>query len=232
MHAAGLNWTLAPVVDINLNPKNPVIGRYGRSFSSDPEIVTRHAHAFIRGLRSYNILNCIKHYPGHGSSRKDSHLSAVDVTETSRPAIELFPYNVLIDRNVVDCVMTAHIYDKKVDPNWIVTFSSKAIMGDLREKIGFEGVVISDDLQMKAVTRRHTLAEAAVLSIAAGNDMVTISNNRTKYKRNLARHIHEAIVDAVLDGKISRERIKEASGRVQKMKSRLLSKEKKPAETP
>jgi len=222
MHAAGLNWTLAPVVDVNINPQNPVIGRHGRSFSADPDVVTRHAHAFIRGLNSFGILNCIKHYPGHGSSKDDSHLNAVDISDTSQPYKELFPFRVLIDRGIVDCVMTAHIYDKKVDPKWIVTFSSKALTGDLRGELGFKGVVVSDDLQMKAVTKRYSLAQAAVMTLSAGSDMVTISNNRSRYEENLARSVHDAIMDAVRDGRLSEERIREASGRVRAMKEKLI----------
>ncbi|MFH2202582.1 MAG: glycoside hydrolase family 3 N-terminal domain-containing protein [Elusimicrobiota bacterium] len=232
MAEAGLNWTLAPVVDVNINPENPVIGRHGRSFSADPAIVTRHAHSFIRGLQDHGVLHCLKHYPGHGSSAKDSHLGAVDVTKTSEPVIELEPYEQLIDRGIVDCVMTAHIFDSGVDPDWIVTFSSRAIEGTLRGALGYEGVVITDDLQMRAVSQHHKLTEAAVLAIRAGNDMVIVSNNRHPYEKSQAQNIHNALLSAVMEGRLPLARVREAAERVRTMKQKLRRREETPEEAP
>ncbi len=223
MEETGLNWTLAPVVDVNLNPKNPVIGRYGRSFSQDPETVARHAQAFIQGLSSFGILNCVKHFPGHGSSDKDSHLGTADVTDTARPDVELTPYRILIDRGIVDCVMTAHIYDRTVDPDWIASLSSRTIQGILRREIGFEGVVVTDDLDMGAVTRFYKVPRAAVLAVRAGSDMLTLANNRNKYDKRLPYRVHEALLEAVESGEIPRERIAAASRRILELKSKLKS---------
>ncbi|MEE8424175.1 MAG: glycoside hydrolase family 3 N-terminal domain-containing protein [Elusimicrobiota bacterium] len=221
MRETGLNWNLAPVVDLNLNPDSPAIGRWGRSFSDDPITVTRHAEAFIEALRSNGILNCIKHFPGHGSSAGDSHLGAVDVTKTADLRLELRPYERLIDRGVVDCVMTAHIYNRNLDPNHIITFSSAAIIGILRDEMGFDGVVVSDDLQMKAVTRRTSVERAAVLAILAGTDIVTISNNLSRFDGSLVTRVHKAIVGAVKRGTIPRERIREANRRILALKARV-----------
>lgn len=223
MSELGLNWTLAPVVDVNLNAKNPIIGRQGRSFSPDPETVTRHAQAFIRGLQTFGILNCIKHFPGHGSSDKDSHLGAVDVTDTARPDVELVPYRVLIHRGIVDCVMTAHIYNREIDPEWMASLSSRTIQGILRSEIGFDGVVVTDDLDMGAVTRFHKIPRAAVLAVRAGSDMLTLPNNRRKYNKKLPFKVHKALLEAVSSGEIPRERIAEASRRILELKSKLQS---------
>lgn len=221
MQATGINWDLAPVVDLNLNPDSPAIGRWGRSFSDDPITVTRHAEAFIEGLRSSGILNCIKHFPGHGSSTGDSHLGAVDVTKTSDLRLELRPYERLIDRGIVDCVMTAHIYNRNLDPKHIITFSSTAIVGILRDEMGFDGVVVSDDLQMKAITHRTSIERAAVLAIRAGTDIITISNNLSRYDGSLVSRVHQAIVRAVKQGTIPRQRIREANRRILALKARI-----------
>jgi beta-N-acetylhexosaminidase len=221
MSRAGLNWNLAPVVDVNLNPQSPAIGRWGRSFSSDAKVVTRHARAFIDGLDRGGVLNCIKHFPGHGSSTVDSHLGAVDVSETADLPNELAPYRKLIDDGVVDCVMPGHLYNKNIDPKRMATFSSSTLRGLLRDELGFEGLILTDDLQMHAVTKRRSLEKAAVLAIWAGADMLTVSNNRNRYDEELPKNLQLALVDAVLRGDISEERLREASARVLAFKDRL-----------
>lgn len=221
MQAAGVNWNLAPVVDLNLNPENPAIGLWGRSFSDDPGKVARHARAFIEGLDTGGVLNCLKHFPGHGSSAGDSHEEIVDVSASARPELELKPYRALIRAELVDCVMTAHIRNDRIDPGAIATFSSATIQGLLRGKLGYDGLVLSDDLQMSAVLNDRSLEEAAVLAVRAGTDMLTLSNNRNDYDDGLGALIHEALLDAVERGELPAARIRESSARILRLKAEL-----------
>lgn len=218
---SGINWNLAPVVDLDLNPDNEVIGGQGRAFSAEPEAVARHAEAFARGLRMHGILNCLKHFPGHGSSRGDSHREVVDVTRTADLDVELEPYRRLTDLGLADAVMTAHVFLRRVDPGRPATLSYPAVTGLLRRRLGFEGVVLTDDLQMAAITELHPVEEAAVLAADAGVDMLTISNNLGRYDAALPRRVHAALTAAVREGRLSRDRVAEASARVLKLKARL-----------
>ena len=131
----GFNLNFAPVVDVNVNPDNPVIGKLERSFSSDPQKVSSQAEAFIKGQRSNYIISAIKHFPGHGSASSDSHLGLVDVTKTYQQK-ELIPFKALISGNLVDMVMTAHIMDAKVDPDYPATLSPAFLQNILREEKG------------------------------------------------------------------------------------------------
>lgn len=223
MSETGLNWDLAPVVDLDLNRKNPVIGRWGRSFSRDPKRVLKRARAFISGLHESGVLSCLKHFPGHGSSLGDTHEDVADVTGTCDLERELLPYRKLIEEGIVDCVMPAHLLNRKIDPERMMTLSSAAITGLLRGELGFEGVVLSDDLQMGAITRRYRLEEAAVQAVLAGTDMLTLSNNRGDYDSAAARRVHRAIVRAVREGRIPEKRIDRANMRILLLKSGLES---------
>lgn len=221
MSQTGVNWDLAPVVDLNLNPKNPVIGRWGRSFSADHEKVAVHAEAFVKGLKAQGVLNCIKHFPGHGSSMFDSHRRKVDISETADLLAELWPFKELIRTKLADCVMTAHIQHKHINPDRMVTISSTAISGFLRDRLHYDGLVLTDDLQMSAVTKKYSLEEAAVLAIRAGADMITLSNAIGEYDTGAAGRIHQAIIAAVEEGRISYMRIKEANRRILELKERI-----------
>ncbi|MBI4240237.1 MAG: glycoside hydrolase family 3 protein, partial [Candidatus Rokubacteria bacterium] len=113
---AGINWNLAPVVDLALNPVNPVIVGHGRAFGADPERVIAHARAYLNGMRAAGIRTTLKHFPGHGSSLTDSHLGFVDVTDTASLELELRPYRTFIAEGLADSVMTAHVFNRKLDP--------------------------------------------------------------------------------------------------------------------
>ncbi|HQL41991.1 MAG TPA: glycoside hydrolase family 3 N-terminal domain-containing protein, partial [Candidatus Omnitrophota bacterium] len=139
----GFNVNFAPCVDLGVNLDNPVIARMGRSFSADAETVVRHAAAFIKGQKDHGILTAIKHFPGHGSSQQDSHKGLTDVTATYK-ANELIPYQELIKDGIVDMVMTAHIINKNIDDRYPATLSGRYIQEILRERLGFQGVVVSD----------------------------------------------------------------------------------------
>jgi len=214
----GFNMNFAPVVDVNVNPGNPVIGALGRSFSSDPEKVAEHAAAFIKEHNKLNIITAAKHFPGHGSSASDTHLGAADVTDTYKDE-ELIPYKELQKAGLLDAAMTAHIVNRNVDKNYPATLSPDFIQKILRQEIGFKGVVISDDMQMDAIADNYGFEDAVVRAVNAGVDIVLISNNGTaEYDEQLPYKTRDIIYRAVKDGKISRERILESYNRIYNLK--------------
>lgn len=215
----GINLNFAPVVDLNTNEDNPVIGKLERSFSSDPQVVVRHSWEVINAHRVFNILTAVKHFPGHGSSREDSHLGFVDVTETW-DMIELEPFKELISDPGCDMVMTAHIFNAHLDPDWPATMSKKVIGDILREQLRYDGVVISDDMQMKAIREHYSLELALEKSILAGVDIIMFGNNMV-YEEGIAQRSIEIISSLVDQGRIPQERIQESYERIKLLKSRL-----------
>lgn len=216
---AGFNLVFAPVVDVNVNPESPAIGALGRSFSSSPRLVAACAEQFIDGLHSRNVLSCIKHFPGHGSARADSHLGFTDITETwSRK--ELLPYERLLAANKPDMVMTAHIFNARLDPAYPATLSKATIDGLLRRTLGYQGVVVTDDMNMKGITSQYGLKESIRLTIQAGADMLLFGNNLT-YDPLIARKAHGIIKNLVKSGKISEARIEKSHARIMKLKEKL-----------
>jgi len=215
----GFNMNFAPVVDVNVNPENPVIGYLERSFSNDPEKVYEHASSFINGLHENNIITAIKHFPGHGSSTVDSHLGIVDITNTYKQE-ELLPYQKLIENGYSDMVMTAHIINTNIDSTYPSTLSPLFIKNILREQLGFKGVVISDDMQMGAIVDNYGFDDAIIRAINAGCDMLIISNNGTTYDENAPHKAVEIIYKAVKDGKISEQQINDSYNRIQELKQK------------
>ena len=216
----GFNINFAPVVDLDINPENPVIGALERSYSSDPAVVANLAKIMIAAHKSFGIITTLKHFPGHGSSTADSHLGLPDVTETYNE-IELAPYEKLIKDGAVESVMTAHIINKNIDPDYPATLSPKFIQNILREKLGFDGVVFSDDMQMGAITENYGFEDAIVLAINAGCDILVFSNNGSVYDETVPYRAKDAILKAVRDGRISKERINQAYGRIMALKEKL-----------
>jgi len=174
---AGFNTNFGPVVDLRLNPKNPVIARNYRSFGIHPLYVARYAQSFVAAHDAASIGTALKHWPGHGSSTKDSHLHFVDVTKHWQQ-IEIEPYRRLFAKGYSGMVMTSHIYHR----DWgngeklPASLSPVAIKTMLRDDLGFDGVIITDDLQMRSISSRRTLDEAIIMALAAGNDIVLIGN--------------------------------------------------------
>jgi beta-N-acetylhexosaminidase len=217
----GFNMNFAPVVDLNINPKNPIIGALGRSFSSDPQEVALHAKAFVDAHNQNNVISVVKHFPGHGSSLGDSHLGMVDVTETYKEE-ELFPYKTLQEEGLLKAVMTAHIFNKKVDRNFPATLSPNFLINILRKQIGFQGVIISDNMQMDAITQNYGFEEAIIKAINSGCDILLFSNNsHSEYDEQLPYKVHRIIYQAVKSGKIPKERIFESSDRIHDLKKGL-----------
>ncbi|MCU0653304.1 MAG: beta-N-acetylhexosaminidase [Candidatus Pacebacteria bacterium] len=216
----GFNINFGPVVDVDINPKNPVIGALGRSYSVDPERVAALARAFVAAHRSFGVLTSLKHFPGHGSSASDSHLGLADVTETY-DRTELAPYEQLIKENAADAIMSAHIIDQNIDPELPATLSPKFIDDILRKKLGFDGVVFSDDMDMGAIVDNYGFEDSIVRAINAGCDILIFSNNDKVYDETAPYRARDAILNAVKDGRISRDRVDQAYARITKLKEKL-----------
>jgi beta-N-acetylhexosaminidase len=187
LRCLGFNLDFAPVLDVDSNPANPVIG--DRAFGSDPDRITRHGLAFARGLQRAGVAACGKHFPGHGDTGVDSHLALPCLAHDMErlEAVELVPFRAAAA--TLAAVMTAHVVFEKLEPGVPATLSPKALGGLLRRQIGFQGVVFSDDLQMKAIEGNHGLPEAACLAMEAGCDAVLVCS-----RPELALQAHEALV--------------------------------------
>ena len=216
----GINLNFAPVVDVDVYPNSPVIGALKRSFSSDPVEVTNHARAFLKGMDEEKIIGCLKHFPGHGSAATDTHKGLTDITDTWQANAELMPYKTLISDGIVDMVMVGHLVNTKLDPEYPASLSKATITGILRNKLGFNGVVISDDLEMGAITAHYTMDEVVLLAINAGMDILLYGNN-ISYDPDIAAKVHSTILKLVKAGKISRERLEESYMRIRALKKQL-----------
>jgi beta-N-acetylhexosaminidase len=214
----GINMNYAPVVDVNINPQNPVIGKIERSYSSNYLEVIDHSYQVIEAHNQNKVVPVLKHFPGHGSSRSDTHLGITDVTETWQLE-ELYPYAALIDSGVVTAVMTAHIINSTLDNTKTpATLSKKVITGMLRGLFKFEGVIISDDMQMGAIDNEYGLKEAIRMSIDAGVDMLMFANNVKDYNMVTATTVHRIIRELIEENAISAIQIKESYQRILKLK--------------
>lgn len=219
----GFTINLAPVADINCNSDNPIITKYQRSFSISPEEVTRHIEAWISAHRSHGIRSCLKHFPGHGSATEDSHLGFVDISGSWQKS-ELFPYQKLTRNGSVDAVMTGHLYNTALDSDYPATLSKKVISNLLRNEIGFSGTVISDDMQMRAITSKYGLDEAVCLALSAGVDLLIFGNN-LDYDPDIVKRVITAVIDGVKRGTVTEETIHDAWRRVQQLKQPLTTQE-------
>lgn len=216
----GINLNLAPVVDLDLNPDNPIIGRYERSFGAEPGPVVRHAAAFIAAHHARGVACCLKHFPGHGSSGGDSHLGFVDSSECWRE-IELEPYRRLFQTGFADAVMTAHVVQRGLDPRGLpATLSGPMVGGLLRGRLGFTGVVVSDDLQMRAITEKWSYEEAVQMAVLAGVDLLIVGNNLLRRENVVAEGVRA--IERLLDSnRIGEEVLRAAVYRVSLLKQKI-----------
>ncbi len=212
----GINLNFAPVVDLNVNPASPAIGKVERSFSEHPEIVIEHARAWIQEHQDHHIVCALKHFPGHGSACGDTHLGYVDVTETWTPD-ELIPYQRLIQEGLCNMVMTAHIFNATLDPEWPVTLSPSILTGILRRDLRYDSIIISDDMQMKAISSQYSLENAIYQAVSAGVDMLTFGNNLV-YQEDIVPRVITIIKQLVATGEISEERIEKSYQRICRVK--------------
>lgn len=210
--AVGVNLNFAPVVDVNNNPRNPVIDR--RSFGECPDLVSRFGCAYIKGLQQNGVLATAKHFPGHGDTTVDSHtdLPTVEHDAERIRTVELKPFRAVIEANV-GAIMTAHIVYPTLDANRPATLSRPILTDLLREQLGFDGLVVTDDMEMKAIDKRFRTGEAAVMAIEAGADMVL-----TLWSYRNQREVFNALVSAVKSGRISEDKINQSVDRILKYK--------------
>jgi beta-N-acetylhexosaminidase len=220
LNSFGINVNFGPVVDLNVNPANPAIGRLGRSFGADPAKVTAYARQFIEAHKQAGIMTAPKHFPGHGSSREDPHDSIVDVSKTWSDK-ELIPFRDLIGENFAQMIMVGHlIHPRFSDGNLPASLSKRAIGGVLRDELGFRGLVVTDDLDMGAIRERYAVEDAAVLAIAAGADLIIVANTRMP-DAQLPERIISAVIRAVADSRISAANIEESYRRIRAAKQSL-----------
>lgn len=207
--AVGVTLDLAPDADVNSDPRNPVIGT--RSFGADPERVADHVAAWTRGLQSTGVAGCAKHFPGHGDTATDSHLDVprVDVDADTLGSRELVPFDAAVRAGVAS-VMTSHIVVPALDPERPATLSP-TVLRVLREVLDFDGVVVSDALDMAGASAATGIPEAAVRALAAGCDLLCLGPDKPAA---LVLEVRDAIVAAVADGRLDRDRLAEAAGRV------------------
>ncbi len=208
----GVNVDFAPVADVQSNPANPVIG--DRSFGADPELVARHVTAFVRGLQACGVAATVKHFPGHGDVAVDSHLALprLDADLARLDAVEWRPFAAGIAAGTA-AVMTGHLVVSALDPERPATLSRALIAGALRERLGFDGVVFSDALDMRAVTARWSLPEAAVLASAAGVDVPVVCNDSAEVYHGVL----DALEQALAEGRLDPERIAAAQARLARL---------------
>lgn len=218
----GINVNFAPVVDLASNPDNPIIAKFGRAFSANEDSVALMAKEVIKQHRKYGVVTSLKHFPGHGSSKADTHLGIADVTNTWEER-ELKPYQLLIDSGYTDAIMTSHIVNKKLDKNGNPgTLSADVLTGILRKRLHFNGVIFTDDMQMHAITKHYGFEQAIKLAILGGVDIMTFSNNIAGSDQRTVDKVHGIVRSMVEKGEIPRSRIDESFKRIMQLKKRLI----------
>ena len=217
----GFNVNFGPVVDLNVNPASPTIGRRGRSYAADPDMVILYARQFIAAHAEAGVLTVAKHFPGHGSARTDPHAEVVDVSKTWQED-ELLPYKNLIGGRLLDMIMVGHLIAPEFsDPdNTPASLSRRAIEEGLRSRLGFDGLVITDDLNMAAIQKRYSTEQAAVMAVAAGADLLIVANSG-RPDPMAADRIIDAVAEAVAEGRISAEQVRRAYDLIVRAKLRL-----------
>ncbi|MFG3504206.1 glycoside hydrolase family 3 protein [Streptomyces sp. NPDC047821] len=214
--ACGVDFNWAPSADVNSDPDNPVIGV--RSFGADPELVARHTVAYVEGLQGAGVAACTKHFPGHGDTNVDSHLAMprVDVDLDTLHARELVPFRAAIAAGSKS-VMSAHILLPALDPDRPATLSPQILTGLLRQELGFEGLIVTDGMEMQAIASTYGIERGSVLAIAAGADALCVGGGLADEETVL--RLRDALVDAVRTGELSEERLADAAARVRALAS-------------
>ena len=211
--ALGLNVNFMPIVDVLTNPNNP--GLPMRTFGSDPTLVTNMGRAYLKGLTAGGIIGCLKHFPGLGSASIDPHKSLpyMDRSLATMNAVDLVPYRTLIDEGIVPMVMVTHILNPQLDPNLPTSLSPNVVTGLLRKQLNFKGVIISDTLWMGGISNTYNLAQAAVLAVKAGTDLLLGPRGLS----DTAEMIN-GLKQAVTNGQISQDVINASVARILEMK--------------
>jgi beta-N-acetylhexosaminidase len=210
----GVNLNWAPSADINSNAANPVIGV--RSFGADPALVARHTAAYVEGLQSAGVAACTKHFPGHGDTAVDSHhaLPRIDIgTELLRER-ELAPFRAAVAAGS-RAVMSAHILVPALDPEFPATLSQRILGGLLRRELGYDGLIVTDGMEMQAIAGTYGIERGSVLAVAAGADAICVGGGLADDET--VRRLRDALVDAVRSGELPEERLAEAARRVREL---------------
>lgn len=221
--AYGFNVSYVPCVDLILS-ENSIINQKSRAFSKDPKIVEKYAKEVLKSHYKNNIITSLKHFPGHGSAVGDTHLGFVDASKNWNE-IELLPYSKLINSNDLQMVMVTHVFVKQLDEKYPASLSNKIITELLRNKMGYKGVVITDDLHMDAIRKQYTLEETVIEGINAGNDILMFSNFDYPDMKTPEK-VQKIIKKAVKEGKIDKKQIEQAYERIKKLKSTHENKNK------
>ena len=218
----GFNLNLGPVVDLNVNPANPIIGRLGRSYGTNPNRVTAYAKAFIESHRTAGVFSALKHFPGHGSSVGDTHKDSVDVGKTWTEG-ELVPYRDLIASGDAEIVMTAHIINGALSDGKRIpaTLSSAVLKGILRGELNFKGVIMSDDLQMEAIAGTMAFEDTVRQAVLSGNDILLFANDK-RPDPTIPERAAAILVKASRSDPVMRGRIEESFFRIMKLKAQLV----------
>ena len=214
---SGINNDFAPVVDLAINKQNKVIVTKGRSFGESSKDVIKYSSIFVEELKKQNVISVLKHFPGHGSSLSDSHLGFVDITNTWSEK-ELEPYRYFISNNKVDMIMTAHVFNEKLDDKYPATLSYNVNTKLLRYKLGFDGVLVSDDLQMYAISKHYDLKQTLTLAINSGVNMLLFANQTAK--PIALKQIVDTIYSQILSEEISLEQIIKSNHKIDSMMAR------------
>lgn len=220
LRATGFNLNFAPVCDVDSNPKNPVIG--DRSFGKRPAEVAAQAVAFLEGLHSHGVIGCAKHFPGHGDTSVDSHLAlpVVDKELGELREVELPPFRAMVKAGV-GVVMTSHVLFPELDRELPATLSEKVLRRLLREELGYQGVVISDDLEMKAVRGRWAVPEVVELATRASVDLFCVGRS-FEHDLTLSAQLFDALVRSQEQGQTLDEAARDATNRLWALRVRFL----------
>lgn len=227
--AAGFTVNFTPVVDVNINPKNPVIGV--RAFGDDPKKVSSHGAAMAEGLQSAGVMACLKHFPGHGDTAVDSHygLPRVDKDRASLEQTELYPYRAIFGQRAADAVMTTHILFPALGADTLPATMSKAVLTDLlRTDMGFDGLIITDGMQMNAIREHYGVARGCVEAVKAGADLLCVGSGGGG-SLDVQQACLDALYDAAQTGEIPPQRIDQAVARVLAAKAKYCEKGARPA---
>jgi len=211
----GINYNLAPVADLDMEPRNYIIHKLGRSYGADPRNVAAFDTAFIRAMHHHRILTSLKHYPGHGSSLGDTHKGFVDVTKQWQPK-ELEPFT----NSAADSVMIAHVVNRQIDPSGRPMSLSRTAITRLRRR-NPQVVAITDDLQMGAIRKHYTLEQTLALAIGAGNDLLLFGNQLTKKEKVSTAQLIGIVRSLIRQGRIDERSIIRANRRIARMRSRI-----------
>jgi len=204
----GINCNFAPLVDLAINKNSKIIYGLDRTYSEDYKTVVKYGEIFMDALEKYNIISVLKHFPGHGSAKGDSHKGFVDISQTW-DEIELFPYKKLLQKTKM--IMSAHVFNSKLDEKYPATLSYNINTKLLREQLGYDGILVTDDLQMLAIKEHYTKEKTIELSINSGADMLMYCNQLGEDDTD---ETIDMMMHLVKSGKIKEERVLEANQRI------------------